>query len=578
MGIDKVKLTDFGFSKYLETKNGCRTLCGTPGYLAPEILEKWPAYDVKCDMWSFGALLFELLGGYLPFDSHGSNDMKQIFERTLNGEYYFYPERWEGISKAAKDMITKCLTVNQSRRISARLALSHPWMEEGLVLHKTVIHTQSLASTYEDARKGNMEALQGRDEKKGVDRLQELNVDFTAYMNEREGDSIVSAFKTVCRAVEGIANSNIHKHQSQEDSLNGKPFSFFYTIETNLGQGTFGTVYRCRHNETRLAFAVKKVDISNSSVAEAATLKNEERALRSLRGAPFIVQLYDVFAEGKITHIVLEEMKGGDLLQRIVRKEVYTEREARSLCKELFSAVNYCHERHIAHRDIKPANLLLKEDKDDSTIKLADFGFAKTVKRENGLSTFIGTPSFMAPEIFNLRNIPGYDHRCDLWSVGVVVYVLLGGYLPFEGGLKKLSALVLRGEYQFQKDCWEHISSSAKKLIASFLQVEPGSRLTTRQAMSSHWMSIDDAELIGKDLSMTKSMLGDMVSAAKKKVKKAVKAVRARLEACGLLGRSNNIIFCYALVMGVNKLKRLSDLMASDGYAIDTLVSEVFCS
>lgn len=186
-----------------------------------------------------------------------------------------------------------------------------------------------------------------------------------------------------------------------------------------------------------------------------------------------------------------------------------------------------------AHRDIKLENLLLKEENNDATIKLADFGFAKKVKRENGLKTFLGTPSFMAPEIFNLRT-QGYDHRCDLWSVGVVVYALLGGYLPFEGSCEEMRALVMRGEYYFHDEYWTDISPSAKDLIASFLQLDPSSRPTAQQAMSSCWMTLDDAELSVMDLSSTKSRMGRMAT-GKEKVRNAVKAVRTMGVCCAIL-------------------------------------------
>lgn len=128
--FNSVKLSDFGFCKLLEKKNGCRTLCGTPGYLAPEVLERWPAYDVECDMFSFGVILFLLLGGYLPFDPNSSNDANAIFERTRNGEYKFYPTRWNNISASAKELVAQCLNKNPSKRMTAKKALNHKWMEE----------------------------------------------------------------------------------------------------------------------------------------------------------------------------------------------------------------------------------------------------------------------------------------------------------------------------------------------------------------------------------------------------------------------------------------------------------------
>jgi len=130
------------------------------------------------------------------------------------------------------------------------------------------------------------------------------------------------------------------------------------------------------------------------------------------------------------------------------------------------------------------------------------------VKRGKGLHTFLGTLSFMAPEIHDLRP-NGYDERCDLWSVGVVVYALLGGYLPFEGNVKEA---VLQGDYRFHDEYWGDVSLNAKKLIMSLLKVDPKDRITMDQSLASRWMTIDDAELSVVDLSMTKSRMQRMVS------------------------------------------------------------------
>jgi calcium/calmodulin-dependent protein kinase I len=121
-----VKLADFGFTKHVRHKNGLRTICGTPGYLAPEILERWPAYDTQCDMWSVGVILFLLLGGYLPFDDE---DQDEVFDLTRNGQYDFRPRFWRNVSMGAKDFVSQCLTINPGKRITAADALKHVWMD-----------------------------------------------------------------------------------------------------------------------------------------------------------------------------------------------------------------------------------------------------------------------------------------------------------------------------------------------------------------------------------------------------------------------------------------------------------------
>jgi calcium/calmodulin-dependent protein kinase I len=146
-----VKLADFGFAKTVEKKNGCRTLCGTPGYLAPEILERWPSYDVKCDIWSVGVILFLLLGGYLPFDDE---DEDKVFDRTRNGQYDFRPQFWRNISSGAKDLVTQCLTINPSKRVDATSALNHEWMAvRGSELESRQLDVDKLKSLMDAKRK-----------------------------------------------------------------------------------------------------------------------------------------------------------------------------------------------------------------------------------------------------------------------------------------------------------------------------------------------------------------------------------------------------------------------------------------
>ena len=311
-----------------------------------------------------------------------------------------------------------------------------------------------------------------------------------------------------------------------EDSLTGKPFEDFYEIGDELGEGGYAFVYRCYHKRTNKTYAVKEVILSKMESGGESTLKDEIAALKMLRGGPHIVRLYDVFYEEDHCFMVMEEMRGGDLLSRIVDKEVYTEREARGVCKVLFEAILYCHQKKVAHRDIKPENLLLVEDSDDQTIKLADFGFAKKVTGELSLSTLCGTAQYVAPEILDFQ-VEGYNERCDMWSVGVVVYILLGGYAPFEGPPDELAQFIIRGDYEFHDKYWADISESAKDMIHGMLQVEPDYRLTATDALSCEWMGLAPEELAAKDLGGAKSQMerSALQSSDNEGAKKALQAL-----------------------------------------------------
>ena len=177
-----------------------------------------------------------------------------------------------------------------------------------------------------------------------------MNDGFTEYLEKRKDDK--------------TENKMVKKQRKQEerfveDSATGEPFESFYEIGDELGEGGYAFVYRCVHRRTNKTYAVKEVILSKMESGGESTLKDEIAALKLLRGGPHIVRLFDVFFEDDHCFMVMEEMKGGDLLSRIVEKEVYTEREARGVCKILFEALLYCHQKRVAHRDIKPENLLL---------------------------------------------------------------------------------------------------------------------------------------------------------------------------------------------------------------------------
>ena len=183
--------------------------------------------------------------------------------------------------------------------------------------------------------------------------MQQLNDDFTTYMEKRRGESIVSHFSYM------TSGTRSGHTRFVEDSPSGKPFSTFYTLGELLGEGGNSFVYRGIRKQTQQSYAVKHIEMKKLDKDAKQTLTDEIAALRLLRGGPHIIRLYDFFEEPGNMYLIYEEMKGGNLLSRIVDKEVYTEREARQVCKIAFTAINYCHRKRVAHRDVKPENFLL---------------------------------------------------------------------------------------------------------------------------------------------------------------------------------------------------------------------------
>ena len=200
-----------------------------------------------------------------------------------------------------------------------------------------------------------------------------------------------------------------------------------------------------------------------------------------------ICPILDFFTEDDCYYIVMELMEGGDVFHRIGNLKRYNEEIARSLCQKLLEAIAYCHSRSIAHCDLKPTNLLLKSKIDDSSVMLADFGFADYVFAPKTLTRNCGTPFFLAPEV--VRSEP-HDKRADMWSVGVVIYCILSGKLPFMASRSiDLFKVILTGTFGFDDEAWENVSDEAKDLICNLLVIDPCKRLTASEALQSKWIS-----------------------------------------------------------------------------------------
>ena len=280
------------------------------------------------------------------------------------------------------------------------------------------------------------------------------------------------------------------------DSATGRPFSDFYEMNEVIGEGGFALVYRSRHKINGKDYAVKEVFDDNYE-ADGENLREEIDALKRLREGPYVVRLFDVFREDDRTYVVMEEMKGGDLLERITEKDHFPEKEARKISRTLLEAIGFCHRKKIVHRDIKPENILLADKNDNTTIKLADFGCARYMDNEYEeckLTTLCGSPQYVAPELYTHEN--GYDERCDLWSAGVVIFVVLGGYAPFEAPTNELPELITEGYFEFHPKYWIDISKPPKELIESLLEVDPDERASVEQALDSEWLRRRDKEFM----------------------------------------------------------------------------------
>ncbi len=240
-----------------------------------------------------------------------------------------------------------------------------------------------------------------------------------------------------------------------------------------LGEGAFAVVKKAIHKTTGEPYAIKIVNRSSLNKDMERALKDEMSILQEI-DHEHIMQLDNVVVTINHYYLVTEYLEGGELFDRIVDKSSYTESEARDVCKILFGALSYTHARGIVHRDLKPENLLLAYKHSDLEIKIADFGFAKQAKDEHSLSTMCGTPGYVAPEILRKEK---YGTKADMWSMGVIVFILLGGYPPFySDNTRELLRKTKAGKFDFDEEYWGEISDGAKNMIRSLLVTDPAKR------------------------------------------------------------------------------------------------------
>ena len=233
-----------------------------------------------------------------------------------------------------------------------------------------------------------------------------------------------------CIDFSSIMTSPFQQSRALPNLNEEEDFHSLYTLDTKLlGSGAFATVRSATHIPTKERYAIKIVDKSKVTKTDEGALQDEIAVLGELKH-PNIIRLYSVFNEPEYYFLVTELMKGGELFDRIASKVSYNEDEARNVTRTLLTVLAFCHSKQVAHRDLKPQNLLLTSQSSDIDIKVADFGFAKKLTQEGHFRTQCGTPEYVAPEILN--GVP-YDTKSDMWSMGCILYALLGGYVPFYG-------------------------------------------------------------------------------------------------------------------------------------------------
>ncbi|XP_054021831.1 ribosomal protein S6 kinase alpha-3 isoform X2 [Dryobates pubescens] len=472
-----IKLTDFGLSKEsIDHEKKAYSFCGTVEYMAPEVVNR-RGHTQSADWWSFGVLMFEMLTGTLPFQGKDRKEtMTMILKAKLGMPQFLSPE--------AQSLLRMLFKRNPANRLGAgpdgvEEIKRHAFFSkiDWNKLYRREIHPPFKPAT-------------GRPEDTFY-----FDPEFTAKTPKDSPGIPPSAnahqlfrgfsFVAITSDDESQAMQTVGVHSIVQLHRNSIQFTDGYEVKEDIGVGSYSICKRCIHKASNMEYAVKIIDKSKRDPTE------EIEILLRYGQHPNIITLKDVYDDGKYVYVVTELMKGGELLDKILRQKFFSEREASAVLFTITKTVEYLHAQGVVHRDLKPSNILyVDESGNPESIRICDFGFAKQLRAENGLlMTPCYTANFVAPEVLKRQ---GYDAACDIWSLGVLLYTMLTGYTPFANGPddtpEEILARIGSGKFSLSGGYWNTVSDTAKDLVSKMLHVDPHQRLTAAQVLSHPWI------------------------------------------------------------------------------------------
>eukprot|EP01100_Stratorugosa_tubuloviscum_P008637 TRINITY_DN359_c0_g1_i1.p1 TRINITY_DN359_c0_g1~~TRINITY_DN359_c0_g1_i1.p1 ORF type:complete len:346 (+),score=85.84 TRINITY_DN359_c0_g1_i1:35-1072(+) len=277
--------------------------------------------------------------------------------------------------------------------------------------------------------------------------------------------------------------SNSELVSEDGDVVYSTPIENVYSLGKEIGRGGFSVVIEGTNKETGEKFAIKSIKKTMAEGDDIKLLRREIHIMKKVNH-PNILKLFEVYEDDETFYLVMELVTGKELFDKIVERGQYSEKEAANIVRQIVSAVDYLHSNGIAHRDLKPENLLSAEVDGEEIIKIADFGFSKNFGEEK-LTTSCGSPGYVAPEVLTSET---YDKSVDMWSVGVIIYILLCGYPPFYAdNAPALFKKIMDVKYDFEDPSWEDVSEAAKDLIRNLLVKDPKRRYTAKQCLQDPW-------------------------------------------------------------------------------------------
>ncbi|XP_019168314.1 PREDICTED: calcium-dependent protein kinase 24 [Ipomoea nil] len=279
---------------------------------------------------------------------------------------------------------------------------------------------------------------------------------------------------------------------NESHNATGDGISKKYEFGKELGRGEFGVTYLCTEKETGESVACKKISKSKlRTEIDVEDVRREVEIMRHLPKHPNIVSYKEVYEDKEAVYLVMELCEGGELFDRIVAKGHYTERAAALVTKTILEVIQVCHKHGVIHRDLKPENFLYANGNENAPLKAIDFGLSIFFKPGQRFKEIVGSPYYMAPEV--LRR--DYGHEVDVWSAGVILYILLCGVPPFWAETEEgIAHAIVRGDIDFKRDPWPKISEDAKDLVKGMLDANPYSRMTIEEVLAHKW--IQNAETV----------------------------------------------------------------------------------
>ncbi|CAO2624168.1 Ribosomal protein S6 kinase alpha-3 [Lemmus lemmus] len=453
-----IKLTDFGLSKEsIDHEKKAYSFCGTVEYMAPEVVNR-RGHTQSADWWSFGVLMFEMLTGTLPFQGKDRKEtMTMILKAKLGMPQFLSPE--------AQSLLRMLFKRNPANR------LGPDGVEE--IKRHSFFSTIDWNKLYRREIHPPFKPATGRPEDTFY-----FDPEFTAKTPKDSPGIPPSAnahqlfrgfsFVAITSDDESQAMQTVGVHSIvQQLHRNSIQFTDGYEVKEDIGVGSYSVCKRCIHKATNMEFAVKIIDKSKRDPTE------EIEILLRYGQHPNIITLKDVYDDGKYVYVVTELMKGGELLDKILRQKFFSEREASAVLFTITKTVEYLHAQGVVHRDLKPSNILyVDESGNPESIRICDFGFAKQLRAENGLlMTPCYTANFVAPEVLKRQ---GYDAACDIWSLGVLLYTMLTGYTPFANGPddtpEEILARIGSGKFSLSGGYWNSVSDTAKVRVTSVVE------------------------------------------------------------------------------------------------------------